>query len=200
MANTPMTRPPGRPRSERRKPKGRPVALSPKDQDIHDRLVAASTKLNQVGEPGLAEAVDLVLTPEGAAFVGRLRVERHTQAIESGDAFPNLPVSMETALRDRLKAAAKAEKASLTDEAHEALRRFVAGDFRPTRPKRSEYGAGTEKVNLNLRIDPELRRQADEAGKELADELGWKPLASHVIRDWLVHRFPAAASASGQKQ
>ena len=185
MANAPP-RPPNH-RMRRRPPRGpRLVPLSRDDNQRITQLQLASTHLRETGAPELAEAVDFVLTDEGRKFIGRISWQK------TGQEKPNLAMQMPETLRDEIKAKAAAAGASLEAEAQKALEEFLAGSFTPARPERAPRGQAqaVRKVNLNVRVNAALRRQADELGKQLLadDELDWSPLASNVIVSWFTDR------------
>lgn len=194
MANTPMTRPPGRPRSERRKPEGsRPVAQRPTAKDLKTKrqVQEAVAYLRTADRPEHADAVDHLLTPAGWSMLGRLRA-----AEGAAETDTPLPIRLAKTDKDRIKAAQ--EKAaeqeasdSLTADVEEGLEAFVAGDFSPQPAARSAYGAGEEKVNLNVRVSAELKARVEQAALDRADELGWTPKPMHVAAAWLNHKYPA---------
>lgn len=193
VANTPM-RPPGRPRSERRKPEGsRPVAQRPTAKDLKTKrqVQEAATIVRAEGRPELAEAVEHLLSPAGWSMLGRLRAAEGPATADTP-----LPIRMATADRDRIKAAqqkAAEQEASdsLTADVKEGLEAFAAGDFSPQPAAPSAYGAGEEKVNLNVRISAELKAQVEQAAEERAEELGWTPKPMHVAAAWLNAKYPA---------
>lgn len=191
MANAP-TRPPNRAPARRRPPRGpRLVPLSRDDQSRVDQLHKAAAHLRSTGAEELAEHVDFVLTPEGMSFVSRLRKERFQRGIEEGDVPPNFPLFMDRDLRDGIKRKAKAAGANLAAEAEHALKLFLIGQFTPAQSKRATRGTAGPKANLNVRVDADLRSDADQLGKQLLaeDELAWAPRASHVIVSWFVDRL-----------
>jgi hypothetical protein len=159
------------------------VPLSRTDQDRVNQLHKASAHLRNTGAPELAEAVDFVLTDEGANFIGRLRWR------ETAQENPNLALVMPKALRDQIKAGAQAAGKQLTTQAVVALNAFLNGEFVPPRPTRAPYGSG--KANLNVRVNRELRERADEYGRKLlADgKLDWAPSTSQVLKAWFVEKF-----------
>ncbi|WP_097865837.1 hypothetical protein [Streptomyces sp. rh34] len=169
------------------------MALRPEDQKRVNDLTEAAQHLRTTGAPQLADSVDYVLSMDGLAFIGRLRLERmHTQAAE-GDLDPNLPMAMPRPVRDQIKSTARQQGRDLTAEAHKALEEFCAGRFTPDRPVRAAHGSGEVKVNLNLRVNADLRARAEKHGKDVAAELGWAPRASHVITGWLIREFTGAS-------
>lgn len=164
-----------------------------RDTSLRSQLTAAAARLREVDSPDLAEAVELVLAPTGW---GRLR--RSAPSVSGSGAgeelAPNLPIYMPKTLRDEIKAGvAKAPgNVTLSSEAEKALKAFVAGEFVPGKPERAARGTGGEKVNLNVRVDAELRKQAEDFGADNAAEFGWAPRASHVIAAWLIGKFTQA--------
>ena len=168
------------------------MPLRPEDQKRVDELTAAAAHLRTTGAPQLADTVDFVLTPDGRSFINRLRVERLHQQEAEGAFDPNFAMQMPRPVRDEVKATAKALGGDLAVEARTALEQFLAGEFTPVRPKRATRNTFEDKVNLNIRVNKELRERADAHGKELAGTLGWEPRASHVIVNWLVRKFTEA--------
>jgi hypothetical protein len=161
------------------------VTLSRRDQDRVEQLRQASAHLRETGAPKLADAVDFVLTDEGANFIGRLRWK------ETAEENPNLPLSMPTVLRDLIKKNAAAQGKNLTTQAVVALNAFLAGDFVPQRQERGKPGTALPKSNLNIRVNRELRAQVDAHGKKLMEDgvLDWAPLTSHVLKAWYAEKF-----------
>lgn len=191
VANAP-TRPPTRSRYGRRPPRGpRLVPLSRADQQRVEQLNQVADHLRSTGQPAMAEHVAYVLTPEGTAFVNRVRKENFQRALDEGDVPPNFPIQMDWTLREDIKRKAKAAGANLAAEAEHALKEFLAGRFTPARPMVRAYGTGLVKANLNIRVESVLRKEADELGKELLaqDELAWAPRASNVIKSWFADRL-----------
>lgn len=199
MVNAP-TRPPGRSRNGGRPPKGpRPVALRPEDKKRLEQLTQAAAHLRATGKTEWADTVDFVLTPEGRAFVNRLRVDRLRQEEATGKFGQNLALYMTRSLREEIKTSvARAQretpgvKVTVSTEAGRALEAFLAGEFVPEKPQRAARGSGEEQVNLNVRVDPGLRERAENFGADNAAEFGWAPRASHIITAWLVGNFTAA--------
>ena len=189
MATTP-TRPPNRDRMRRRPPRGPRlvptdrVSQRQQDQQRVAQLQQAATHLRETGKPDLADTVDFVLTDEGRKFIGRMSWQK------TGEEKPNLAMQVPVTLRDAVKAKAAAAGANLEAEAQRALEEFVAGSFTPAQPKKAGRGQAPAKVNLNVRVNAELRRQAEQvAGQLLSDgELDWAPRASHVIVAWFMDR------------
>lgn len=164
------------------------MPLSQSDQQRVEQLHQASAHLRSTGAPQLADAVDFVLTDEGANFVSRLRWK------EAGQENPNLPLLMPTVLRDRIKEGAKLEGKSLTTQAVVALNAFLDGKFMPERPQRAPYGSKVATSNLNVRVNAELRRRVDEYGQQLKDNgtLDWAPKTTNVLKAWFAERFASA--------
>lgn len=188
MAQTP-TRPPNRPRNERRTPpKGpRTVPLSRKDQRTKDNLQAAAERLRAVGNPKYAAVVEGILTPSGAAFIQRLHSERIPTA---------MTVYMPEAERDHIrKAAEEAGENNLSALADEALHQFIHGQFRPGPYARAT--ARTTSTNdertLSLTVDRRLKDQAASLIKDpqFIKGLGWKPRGTALlVRMFLQQQFP----------
>ena len=189
MANTPM-RPPNRDRSRRRPPRGPRLVPTDRtsqrqqDQQRVSQLQQAATHLRETGKPDLADTVDFVLTDEGRKFIGRISWQK------TGEEKPNLAMQVPVTLRDAVKAKAAAAGANLEAEAQRALEEFVAGSFTPARPVKAARGQAPAKVNLNVRVNAALRRQAEEVADQLLaeGELDWAPKASHVIVAWFMDR------------
>jgi hypothetical protein len=166
------------------------VPLSRQDQNRVELLKQASAHLRETGAPNLAEAVDFVMTDEGANFIGRLRWKAAEQE------NPNLALRMPLALRDEIKASAKAAGKTLTAQAVTALNAFLDGKFVPDNPKEEgtfRAGGGPQAM-LNVRVNAELRKRADEYGAKLKEDgvLDWAPLTSHVLKAWFVQKFTAS--------
>jgi hypothetical protein len=167
-----------------------------RDTSLRSQLNAAAARLREVDSPELADAVDLVLAPNGW---GRLRRSAPEAGGSADTLSPNLPIQMLKATREEIHAAvAEAAAAnpgqdiSVPTEARKALEAFLDGTFVPDQPKRAARGTGGEKANLNVRVDASLRERAEDFGADHAAEFGWAPRASHVIGAWLVDRFTAA--------
>lgn len=190
MANAP-TRPPSRPRSERRKPKG-PTHVARSAAKLHADLTAASHKLREVGSPDLAEAVNEALTPRG---LGALR-----NVVAAGDKDPTLTIRMSVADRDRVKAAATAAGTSIQKDVAEGFAAYLAGTFVPERPTRAVHGAGDEKVNLNVRAQRATTDAVKRAAEDRADEAGWVPKPMHVAAAWLLKKYPARKPVRAAKK
>lgn len=165
------------------------MPLSRQDQNRVELLKQASAHLRETGAPKLAEAVDFVLTDEGANFIGRLRWK------ETAEENPNLALRMPLVLRDEIKAGAKAAGKTLTAQAVTALNAFLDGEFVPFDPKEEDVlrAAGGPQAMLNVRVNAELRKRADEYGAKLKQDgrLDWAPLTSHVLKAWFVEKFTA---------
>lgn len=161
------------------------MALSRDDQQRVALLQEAAAHLReQAGMPEHAGVIDFVLTPEGSKFVSRVHWQKR------GEGIPNFAIQMPRTLRDAVKAKASVAGAVLEAEAERALKSFLAGEFTPALPEKFPRGQAPEKVNLNIRVDRELRRRADALGKQLLEEgeLDWAPLASNVLVSYFVDR------------
>lgn len=179
------------------------MALRPTANDLRIKRLAKSgaATLREQGKTQEADAVDFLLSPSGWPMLGRLR------AGEGGSSLhPNLPIQMVATVRDEIKAnvAKAAEKAaragsdevvSIPAEAEKALRAFLAGEFTPEQPARVARGAGQEKANLNVRVDAQLRKDAEDYGADNAAEFGWAPRASHIIAAWLIGKYTTPEKA-----
>lgn len=189
----PHTHPPGRPRNGRRPPRGpRTVPLSSRDQERVAQLKQAAEHCRQTGAPELGDAVDFVLSDEGANFIGRLRWK------EAAEENPNLALSMPLSLREEIKEGVKAAGKNLPTQAAMALNAFLDGKFVPDRLERAARGSGGPRANLNVRVNAELRRLADEYGRQLKADgvLDWEPKTSDVLKAWFVVRFTARSKTS----
>jgi hypothetical protein len=156
------------------------------DRKRVEELQQASAFLREHGAPAqLADTVDFVLTEEGRKFIGRLHWKKAEQA------NPNLAMQMPETLRNDIKAAAVVAGASLEAEAQKALEEFIAGRFTPAQPFREPRGEASKKVNLNVRVNAELRRRAEVLANDLVaqDEMTWAPKVSHIIVSWFVDRL-----------
>lgn len=155
-----------------------------KDRQTRDRLVQAAHVLRAQGQPELAEAVDYTLSPSGAGMLRRLLADAQGKALDE-----NLAISMQRTQSDHFKRAAAAAGDDLTKVVEDGIQAFIDGDFRPGRPKRTAYGSG-DRVNLNVRPDPLLRRLFSATAEAVGDNLGWKPALSAVVRLWLMEKYP----------
>ncbi|MFE6126703.1 hypothetical protein ACFQ6Q_00300 [Streptomyces sp. NPDC056437] len=159
------------------------MPLRPEDEQHRRNLVAASDHLRTAGKEDLAASVDHVLSPQGVAFVGRLRVDRLETDPNLGD---NVPMKVTESERDLLKNAAEASGRPLSSDATEGLQAFVAGDFMPQPRARARRNSGATSVSvvLNVRVDPRALKQAEARQKELK-EAGTRVPVSTVVYDWL---------------
>ncbi|MFI1161334.1 hypothetical protein [Streptomyces sioyaensis] len=161
--------------------------MPPKRRDHQQQrqlLAAASEKLKALNEEQLADAVAYALTDNyaDAAIYHRREKTRKT---------PNMPIGSTKAVREHLHAAAEAAGTNLNAAANEGLRAFLDGTFTPQRAERAAYGSVTdEAANINVRLDKDLSAQARKRCKALADELGWKPNLTQVIKQYLLLKFP----------
>ncbi|MCX4571552.1 hypothetical protein OOK48_35110 [Streptomyces viridodiastaticus] len=192
------------------------MALRPEDKKRVEQLKEAAAFLRDGGKEPQASAVEYLLSPEGTAFVNRLRIERLRQETAEGKYGQNLSIAMPFAVRKDIKtnvarAAAEAQRkekelaaaedrepkkvsVSIPAEAERALEAFLAGKFVPEKPKRAARGSAEKTVNLNVRVDPKLRQRAEDFGADHAAQFGFAPRASHVIASWLIQRFTEAGS------
>lgn len=182
------------------------MALRPDDKKRVDHLTEAAAHLRSEGRTEWADTLDFVLTPDGRAFVNRLRVDRLREEEAEGKFGQNLALGMPLEVREEIKAnVARAdrenpttdpkERITLQNEATKALEAFLAGEFVPPKPQRATRGSFEKKVNLNIRLDPkrpELRQRAEDFGADNAAGFGWAPRASHIIIGWLVEHFTEA--------
>lgn len=192
MVNAP-TRPPNRPRSERRTPKGPFVAPRTPTSSAHTiraRLTAASATLTKAGAPDLAAAVDEVLAPGGWGLLRRTE--------ENADANPNLAIHMNKAIRESLKTKAEAKGTSLSADVTEAFRLFLAGEFVPDAPIRSQRNSGAEKANLNVRPDASLLQQVLDVAEQKSAEYGWKVTPARVAAAYLMKKYRISEAAQAK--
>jgi hypothetical protein len=162
------------------------VSQRSEDQKRVEELQQASAFLREHGAPAqLADAVDFVLTEEGRKFIGRLHWKKTDQA------NPNLAMEIPETLRNDIKAAAAVAGANLEAEAQRALEEFLAGRFTPAQSAREARGEAPKKVNLNVRVNAELRRRAEVMANDLLaqDEMTWAPKVSNIIVSWFVDRL-----------
>lgn len=166
------------------------MPLRPKDQKHRDNLTAVAHTLREEGKTDWAESVELVLSPEGPAFVGRLRFDR----LETDPEGTTVPVRVQEAERDLLHAGAKAAGESLSKAAEEGLRQFVAGQFTPEPRQRARRNTFGKAVTLSVKTDDALTEQAEAKCKELK-ESGQRIFLSTVVYDWLCRRYKVGAYA-----
>lgn len=193
MATTP-TRPPNRPRSERRTPPRGPRVPPKKRRDYEatrDLVNQAAERLrkNKTTEH-LADAVAYTLTDD---YIAAAVYRQHNVK------NPNLPIASTETERARLHQAAKAAGSTLTADAEEAFRAFVDGKFTPTKPGRKAWGTGGEpQKNINVRPDKGLHDAAKAHGKALAEDLGWTPTPGVVAKQYLLKKYPAPEADAGE--
>ncbi|MFB7313012.1 hypothetical protein [Streptomyces sp. NPDC056192] len=154
MANAPKKRPPSL-RSDRRPPRG-PLPVPAKDTNLRPRLTAASSKLREMNEPDLADAIDTVLAPNGW---GRLR-RSDPATTESLDR--NMAMYMPIEWREQIKERAKKAGNEIKDDVNEGFRLYRAGKFEPIAGKLSPRGSADAMGNLNTRPENDLRVAIDE--------------------------------------
>lgn len=185
MANAPTTRPPNRPWSDRRPPRGpATVPASRDDQKRIANLKKASAHLRSTGAPEeLADTVDFVLTDEGARFLNRMRWG------SVADGNPNLAMSVTPELRARLKALASENGKKLDQIVQEGFARYIDGTWVPPQPVKAKSGAGVEKVNLNIRTDAGQRTQLAQLKPARSAELGFKVADAWIALAWLLEEF-----------
>ncbi|WP_327259943.1 hypothetical protein [Streptomyces sp. NBC_01240] len=129
-----------------------------KDTNLRPRLTAAATKLREINEPDLADAIDTVLAPNGW---GRLR--RSDPAV-SDSLDRNMAMRMPSDWREQIKARAQAAGNKLADDVNEGFQLYLDGKFNPVAPGRSPYGSAGEMVNLNVRAKDALREAVTQQG------------------------------------
>lgn len=160
-----------------------PQSRKEKDEQAVALVREAANTLRQEGRTDLADAVDSTLSVDHLALLKRAAWSAAKEGVT------NLPMYMGEAERAHIKDSIDAQRRTNPDapnlegRAVEALNKFLAGQFTPTRPPRGVPG---KKVNLNSAIDEALRDRANAHGEDLADELGWKPSAAQVVRSYLL--------------
>lgn len=189
MAN-PRTRPPNRhSTSGRRPPKGPTVARrTPRTTGTdYEATRAALTTAAKV-----VRASDHKDADEALAVIEALRAPGGWKKLRPPyTPGENLAIYMDIDVRERLKAAAQAAGDSLGADVSEGFRAFVEGTWTPTEPKRAtrNSGATATKVNLNIRPDDELRRQARDRAEVVSAELGWKVTEARLAAAWLIETY-----------
>jgi hypothetical protein len=111
-----------------------------------------------MNEPDLADAIDIVLAPNGW---GRLR---RSDPATSDSLDRNMAMRMPSEWREQIKARAQAAGNKLARDVNEGYELYLDGKFSPKQPARQPTGSGVEMVNLNVRPDNDLRIQVTEAG------------------------------------
>lgn len=188
MVNAP-TRPPGRPRSERRTPKGPLVALRPDDQQHRDNLVTAAQVLRDIDRPELAGSVDLVLSPLGLPFLTRVQPG-------SGQAS-NLPIRMPKSNRDLIH---ELKAASLASVLNWGFQSFLDGEFEVRKEPRRRIEPSDPSVVLSVSPDRDLHADVARRCRELKED-GHKPVltVSTVAAAILYAHFEIGAYAPDGK-
>lgn len=183
MANAPKKRPPTL-RSDRRPPRG-PHPVPAKDTNLRPRLTAASSKLREMNEPDLADAIDIVLAPNGW---GRLR---RSDPTTSDSLDRNMAMRMPSEWREQIKARAQASGNRLADDVNEGLQTYLDGKFEPIAPGRNPHGSATEMVNLNVRAKDALREAIAEQGDHAPALVG----AAYLMSKYKVGPYAPKKSA-----
>lgn len=171
--------------------------MPPKRRDHtkqRELLAAASEKLKALNEDQLADAVDYALTDNyaDAAIYHRREKDRKTT---------NLGIGVNEAIRTGLYEAAAEAGVTLGLVAEEGLQYFVDGTFTPKEfvhvtvdgvdlkvNLRKAYGPAD--VNLTVRLANDLLAQAKDRCQDVAEELGWEPTPTEVIRQYFMECFP----------
>lgn len=157
MANAP-TRPPNRPRSDRRPPKGPFVAT------LRERLTVAARELKQAGHKDSAAAVDAVLAPGGWTLLRE----------QDAPFTTNLPLTMRSSLKVALKKAAENRGVTLTAVVTEGHRKVMDGTWIPPKPTRAGAAApGDGRAVLNVTVEDALRTRLRDSLPSLSDDLGY---------------------------
>ncbi|MFI7096806.1 hypothetical protein [Streptomyces lydicus] len=137
----------------------------------------------------LADAVAWTLTDE---YIAAAVYRQHNVK------NPTLPIASTETERTHLKNAAAAAGNTLTADAEEAFRAFLAGTFTPTKPQRKGWGTSEPQKNINVRPDKELHAAAKAHGEALADELGWKPTPASIVIQHLRRKYPLPEPPAGE--
>ncbi|WP_331764812.1 hypothetical protein [Streptomyces sp. NBC_01238] len=142
-----------------------------KDTNLRPRLTAAATKLREINEPDLADAIDTVLAPNGW---GRLRRSDPSASLDRNMAM-RMPIEWREQIKERAEAARKQladdeKKKTLADDVNEGLQKYLDGEFAPFGFDRNPRGSAVEMVNLNVRAKDALREavQQQEDGSSAA--------------------------------
>jgi len=176
VANAP-TRPPGRPRSERRPPRG-PRVTHP----LRHGLELVRKHLKQEKQHELQAYVDTVLAPRG--WMG-LR--------DSETSGPTVPLSLTITkgLKDQLKSAEAEFGLPLASLAEDGFRAVLESDWLPSRTveKRSLRSYQDDPANaravLQLQVDTDLRDRVREALDQIIERAGYKVTLSSVALSWM---------------
>lgn len=173
MVNAPTRRPSNRPRSGRRPPKGPRTVAS----DLRARLHEASAQLKADGHADHAAAVDAVLAPRGWTLL---------KPTGQGAGTSSLPVMMAEPLREAFKQAAKDKDVTLGAVVTDGFRKVIEGTWVPPKPKRApSTPGGAALVNLNVRVDKDVRARLEELLPALSERLGYKLRLGGIATSWL---------------
>ena len=137
---------------------------------MRDRLLTAAERLEEAGYPDSAADVRAVAAPGGWTM---LRTKDSSEA----SAGTNLPLTIDRALRDQLKAKADEFGVTLSSVVEDGFRKVLAGEWMPPKLARS---ATANKVVLNVRVDDSLRKQIDARKAELTAEAGYRVTQSLI--------------------
>ncbi|MFF7335482.1 hypothetical protein [Streptomyces sp. NPDC008150] len=157
-----------------------------KDAELRTHLAGAARRLRKLDPTSSdadiqaeASAIDLVLAPNGWSRLRR----------EDPNLGTNVPIGMDRALRAAIETAVAADPAvrSITAAVNDGFAAVLAGHFTP--PEGAGLGITiTDRVNLNVRPDPELTAQVKARGL----------VVSKTAAHYLMHRYglgPYAADA-----
>ncbi len=156
----------------RRPPKGHRRVPRP----LRDRLLTAAQHLEEAGHPDSAADVRAGLAPGGWTLL---------RAKDTGETGPkaertNMPLTIERALRDQLKAKAEEFNVTLSKVVEDGFRKVLAGEWLP--PK---LAPTSDKVVLNVRVDDSLRKEIDAIKERLTAEAGYRVTQSSIAIAWM---------------
>lgn len=164
-------RPPGRPGTRRRPPRGHATLAPTKRTELTAALPHASaavTFLTDNQQPELAAAVQTVIdyAVEKAAATAR-KSERDARRFTCS-------LYVERDFRDRLKSV-KTDDDTLNTVITERFEQFLAGTWTPPEPVRAAHGSQPDKVSTSVILPKDLFDQVDAKAKDTAttSELGY---------------------------
>lgn len=119
---------------------------------------------------------------------GRTSRLRHED--ESAADAPTRTMSVDRQLRDHSVTEAKRQNLLHAAILRNGFRDYVNGDLEPTRPVRAQYGQGSSKTTMSVRVDDDLWSRVLEKCDEDSDTRGWKVKPGDVATSILMRRFP----------
>lgn len=151
--------------------------------NLRSRAKKAAAQLRADGHPEHAAAVDALLAPGGWT---KLRATAgDPDSPEPAKTVP-FPVYMPKILRTAVYEAAEAKNvASLGVLISEGFRAAAEGRWTPPEEAWTPP-VGEQRVNLNVRIDPEARKALEAALPGLMERVGRKMSVTSVAIDWLL--------------